>query len=91
MHPNLTVLPEALLYIEELIMNLLSMLCSSQPHSVEDVEQLIDKRFPHPIDKWAIADAKTALDKYKKKSHLVLPVDKIHNLLVRVSFYRAMG
>ena len=90
MHPSLTAKEDALEYIEGLILQLLGMLCASQPHSVQEVEDRVQKTFPHPIDKWAMSDAQTALDKGKKKSPLVLPVDKIHPLLVRVSFRYVM-
>ena len=84
-HPSLTAKEDALQYIEALILQLLVMLCAAQPHSVQDVEDRVSKTFPHPIDKWAIGDAQNALDKGKgKKSPLVLPVDKIHPLLIKV-------
>lgn len=37
-HPNLVSQQEALQYIEELILLLLSLLCQAQPRSVQDVE-----------------------------------------------------
>lgn len=37
-HPNLVSQQDALQYIEELILVLLSMLCQAQPRSVQDVE-----------------------------------------------------
>lgn len=80
-HPSLTAREDALQYIEELIVKLLGMLCASQPHSVANVEERVSSTFPHPIDKWAMTDAQNALDKGKKKSPLVLPVDKIHPLV----------
>ena len=84
-HMSLTARNDALKYIEGLILKLLGMLCGCQPHTVSDVEDRVQKTFPHPIDKWAIKDAQNALDKGKKKATLVLPIDKIHPLLVRVS------
>ncbi|CAB1344761.1 unnamed protein product [Coregonus sp. 'balchen'] len=43
-HPKLSSQEEALQYIEELILLLLSMLCQAQPRSVQDVEAAIEKR-----------------------------------------------
>ncbi|CAH1790907.1 unnamed protein product [Owenia fusiformis] len=82
-HPNLHARKDALEYIDSLIQQLLNMLCQSQPHTVTDVEDCVKKTFPHPIDKWAIGDANTALEKGKKKSPLVLPVEKLHPILVK--------
>ena len=87
MHPSLIVEEAALEYIESLIVRLLAMLCAGQPHTVQDVEERVQRAFPHPIDQWAISDARSALEKGKKKAPLVLPVDKIHPLLkVKDSF-----
>ena len=36
------------------------------------------------MDKWALAEAQRALERGKKKSSLVLPLDKVHNLLREV-------
>jgi len=88
-HPSLTAKTDALEYIERLIIQLLSTLCASEPHIVQDVEERVQKTFPDPIDKWAIRDAERAIEKAdnrsKKNSTLVLPVDKIHPLLIKVS------
>jgi son of sevenless-like protein len=48
---------------------------------VLDIEDQVKRSFPKPIEKWAIKDAKDALEKNKKKIPLVLPTDKIHNLV----------
>ncbi|XP_002735179.1 son of sevenless homolog 1-like [Saccoglossus kowalevskii] len=87
-HPSLVAKEEALEYIESLIVKLLSMLCAGQPHNVHDVEDRVQKTFPHPIETWAIKDALNALEKGKKKAPLVIPVDKIHPLLKEVLGYK---
>uniref|UniRef100_A0A6I8PPC0 SOS Ras/Rho guanine nucleotide exchange factor 2 n=1 Tax=Ornithorhynchus anatinus TaxID=9258 RepID=A0A6I8PPC0_ORNAN len=46
------------------------------------------KTFPHPIDKWAIADAQSAIEKRKRRNPLLLPVDKIHPSLKEVLGYK---
>ncbi|XP_042073770.1 son of sevenless homolog 1-like [Haplochromis burtoni] len=38
-HPNLVSQQEALQYVEELILQLLSMLCQAQPRTCQDVEK----------------------------------------------------
>lgn len=80
-HPSLDVQDEALDYIEDLIIHLLHHLCSCQPHTISDVEDRVSKTFPDPIDKWAILDAQSAIEKGKKKNPLILPVDKVHPLI----------
>ncbi|XP_013889249.1 son of sevenless homolog 1 [Austrofundulus limnaeus] len=87
-HPNLKSQQEALQYIEELILQLLSTLCQAQPRTVQDVEDRVQKSFPHPIDKWAIYDALGAIEKRKRRNPLALPIDKIHPLLKEVLGYK---
>ncbi|XP_062851740.1 son of sevenless homolog 2 isoform X2 [Trichomycterus rosablanca] len=87
-HPNLSAKEDALQHIEELILQLLNMLCVSQPRTVPDVEERIQKTFPFPIDKWAMSDAQSAIEKRKRRSPLLLPVDKIHPLLKEVLGYK---
>ncbi|KAK5925760.1 hypothetical protein CgunFtcFv8_021392 [Champsocephalus gunnari] len=87
-HPNLVSQLGALQYIEELILLLLSTLCQAQPRSVQDVEERVQRSFPHPIDKWAIADAQAAIEKRKRRNPLALPVEKIHPLLREVLGYK---
>ena len=45
-------------------------------------QERVQKTFPHPIDKWAIADAQSAIVKRNRRNpFLLFPVDKIHPLL----------
>ncbi|XP_063333243.1 son of sevenless homolog 1-like isoform X2 [Pelmatolapia mariae] len=87
-HPNLVSQQEALQYVEELILQLLSMLCQAQPRTCQDVEERVQKTFPHPIDKWALSDAQSAIEKRRRRNPLALPVDKIHPLLKEVLGYK---
>ncbi|XP_065353611.1 protein son of sevenless-like [Cloeon dipterum] len=81
-HPRLKLQDDALRYIEKLMLRLLGMLCARpQPHSVQDVEERVKKTFPNPIYVWAVKEARDAIEKGRKKSPLVMPVDKIHSLL----------
>lgn len=82
-HPSLTASDEALAYVEMLVVQCLEILTlrPAPPHTVHDIEDQVKRSFPKPIDKWAIKDAKEALEKNKKKNPLVLPADKIHNLV----------
>lgn len=87
-HSTLTAREDALEYIEELMLQLLQLLCSSQPHTVQDVEERVHKTFPDPIDKWAVREAHNALEKGKRNTNLLLPVDKVQPLLKEVLGYR---
>ncbi|KAG8123631.1 hypothetical protein E2320_018979 [Naja naja] len=87
-HPKLSSTEDALQYVEELILQLLNMLCQAQPRSFSDVEDRVQKSFPHPVDNWAITDAQSATEKRKRRNPLFLPVEKIHPLLKEVLGYK---
>ena len=84
-HPSLVAQEDALHYVEDLILRLLAMLTAKPiPVTVADIEDKVSKTFPTPIDKWALTEAQAAVEKGKKKSSLVLPVDKVHPMLREV-------
>ncbi|XP_057198676.1 son of sevenless homolog 2 [Triplophysa rosa] len=87
-HPNLSAKEDALQHIEALILQLLNKLCVTQPRTIADVEERVQKTFPNPIDKWAMSDAQAAIEKRKRRNPLLLPVDKIHPLLKEVLGYK---
>lgn len=78
--PTLTVNAEALVYLEDLLLQLLQQLCSSQPHNIVDIEDYIQNKFPPHIRGWAMDAAKATIEKKKKKT-LTLPVDKLHLII----------
>ena len=67
-------------------MQLLQQLCSPQPHSIVDIEDYIQNKFPPHIRGWAIDNAKAAVEKKKKKT-LTLPVDKLHLIIQKVNLF----
>jgi len=93
-HQSLEIKKDALLYVEQLIVKMLAVLCSVQPQSVAAVEERVLKKIPHPIDVWAMRDARAAVAqplRNKKVPRLALPVDKIHQTLVKVRhFYKSV-
>ena len=87
-HPSLTVKEDALEYVESLMLQLLQLLCSFQPHSTQDVEDRVRRTFPGPINKWAIRDAHTVLDKGRKGPSLFVSMDQFQ-LLLKVTVFNA--
>ncbi len=93
MQPTLLIAQDAVVYLEELITQLLFLICSSFPRSIQDVEERVQRTFPPQINEWAINLAKSTIDKGKKKS-LTLPLDKIHPFICKVLkslFYFRVG
>lgn len=87
-HPTLTATTDALEYVESLVLRLLGTLCAGRPHSIQDVEDRVGRLFPHPIDQWAKQEAQAAVERGRRRSSLVLPLDKLHPLLQKVLGYR---
>eukprot|EP00794_Sanderia_malayensis_P019911 gene19911-21857_t len=80
--PSLTIAQDAVGYLEELITQLLYLICASMPRSIPDVEERVQKTFPQQINDWAIGFAKSITDKGKKKG-LTLPLDRLHPFICK--------
>lgn len=50
------------------------------------ITDYVKKTFPEPIDQWALGEAQKVMEKYavKRKGVSVFPVEKIHQLLLKV-------
>ena len=48
------------------------------------LQKRVSDRFPIPLNEFAIKNAKEELSKSRRKSAIVLPIDKVHNLLKEV-------
>ncbi|KAL1140063.1 hypothetical protein AAG570_007040 [Ranatra chinensis] len=85
-HHSLRARDDALDYVEGLILRLLGMLCAKpQPHTVADVDERVRRTFPTPIDRWAISDARDALERGRKRSHALEVLQ--HKIDSQVSLY----
>ncbi|KAH8273837.1 hypothetical protein KR044_001915 [Drosophila immigrans] len=79
-NPSVTAKEDALLYVENLCVRLLAKLCAKPlPHSVQDVEEKVNKSFPVPIVQWALKEANEVINSKKRKS--LLPTERVHTLL----------
>ena len=79
---------DAVLYMEDLLYHLLALICSTKPHSINDVATYITKTFVVPLNTWAINDAQRTMERHqlrKGKSVFNLPVDKLNPLLEKVT------
>ena len=77
---------EAIEYLESLVYQLLSQICSCKPHSVTDVEEHVQATFAYPIDEWSLNEAHEKLNKHalRKRNVSHFPVDRIHHQLMKV-------
>uniref|UniRef100_A0A8D9E1V9 Protein son of sevenless n=1 Tax=Cacopsylla melanoneura TaxID=428564 RepID=A0A8D9E1V9_9HEMI len=88
-HNSLEINMDALYYTEQLILKLLNLLCSKPlPLTTSDIKEKIRKYFPNPISEWSFNEAKQALEKGKKKSTLVLSIDRVHTILQKEFYFR---
>ncbi|XP_071962114.1 son of sevenless homolog 1-like isoform X2 [Antedon mediterranea] len=87
-HISLDITNDALVYVESLVIKLLTILLANEPHNVLEVNEHIQKTFPNPIDKWAIEEANIAIEKGKKKSTVLAPLDRTHTQLKETLGYK---
>lgn len=88
-HNSLDIDTNALYYTEKLILKLLNLLCSKPlPLTTSDIQVKIKKYFPNPISEWTFNEAKQALEKGKKKSSIVISIDRVHTILQKEFYYR---
>ncbi|KAH8400546.1 hypothetical protein KR222_006184 [Zaprionus bogoriensis] len=79
-NPRVTAKEDVLLYVENLCVRILAMLCAKPlPHSVQDVEEKVNKSSPAPIVQWALKEANEVITSKKRKS--LLPTERVHTLL----------
>ena len=86
MHPRLNIDDDAIEFLEVLVYQLLSQICSSLPHSVSDVEEHVQATFAYPIDQWSLNEAHEKLERHaaRKRNVFLFPIDKIHHQLMKV-------
>ena len=93
MYPTLEIEEnEALTFIEELLIKLMSSVLDKNPHSVHDLEKIINSILPNPINEYANKKAKHALDEcsdsnFESNNSLIQnsKVNKIVNLVANPS------
>ncbi|CAG2164931.1 unnamed protein product [Oppiella nova] len=95
-HSGLTAKQDALLYVEGLILRLLSQLINNQRITVADVEERVKRLFPYPLDRWATNKANETLAILKNiKKHksltpdqmpICMPVERLNQLLQKEVF-----
>ena len=84
-HSSLDIDDDAVEFVADLSFKLIAMLFENPlPRCIQDVEDRVLTVFPTPIDKWALRDAKEIFDRGKKRS--MLPVDKLHQFMQKVTF-----
>lgn len=68
---------------------LLSQVCSAQPHAISDIEEHVQATFAYPIDQWSLNEAHEKLEKHshRKRSLSLFPVERIHHQLIKVEAY----
>lgn len=73
-NPGFGIQPEALDYVEELIIRLLSTMIEKRPHTIADIEIHVQKTFPEPINDWAVTEAQEIAVKGFNKRNRDKPV-----------------
>lgn len=74
-------------YLLRVLHTLLASTPFLAPHNISEITERVKKRLPDPIISGSLNEANTNLDQFKqskKNNNLVLPVEKIHQMLVKV-------
>ena len=85
-HPRLSIDDDAIEFLEMLVYQLLSRVCSIHPHSVGDIEDHIQSTFAYSVAQWALNEAHEKLERVsvRKRSGFAFPIDRIHSQLMKV-------
>lgn len=73
---------EALSFIEELLIKIMASVMEKNPHSLQDLERIINSTLPQPINDYANRKARNVLDECTESSHHDLNLSLIQNVKV---------
>lgn len=93
-NPGFGIQPEALDYVEDLIISLLLNMIEIRPHSLADIEQHVQKTFPEPINEWAVNEAHEVVTRSGRRNRdkPVLPWREVQSILkVQIPTFSEIG